>query len=196
MGAVADPDNNYGVYTPDNLYSLNYHLMGAVMQVVQNGGQEALEPGDVVVFSGVAAPLEVGSPPVIQVAKAATANSTAVAGVVYARFNIDAVTGDVGRLHDPVAAENMDATPGGPAEPGDYLLVVVHGPAQVKVNALTGAIQPGDLLASAREAGYAAQAAEINVDGVKSGIPGAVFGKALEPLKDSKALIYVYVTLQ
>jgi hypothetical protein len=75
--------NNYGFYTPDNVYSLNYHLMGAVMQVVQNGGHETLEPGDVAVFDGMATPLEAGGPPMIQVARAASANSSAVAGVVY-----------------------------------------------------------------------------------------------------------------
>ena len=89
---TGNASNNYGLYTPDNIYSLNYHLAGALMQLVQNGGAEPLEPGDLAVFSGMAASLQAGGPPVVQVAKATTAASTAVAGVVYSRFNIAAVT--------------------------------------------------------------------------------------------------------
>jgi hypothetical protein len=47
----------------------------------------------------------------------------------------------------------------GPVPPGEYLLLVVPGPAQVKASALSGAIQPGTLLSSSGEAGYAAEAA-------------------------------------
>ncbi|MCP4544180.1 MAG: hypothetical protein GY832_44275, partial [Chloroflexi bacterium] len=53
-------DHNYGLFTQDNLYSLNTHLLGAEMQVVQNGGSAALEAGDVVVFSGVTTLPETG----------------------------------------------------------------------------------------------------------------------------------------
>ena len=61
-GRTSRVDNNYGLYTPDNLYSLNINLTGAIMHVVQNGGKEALEPGDVAVFSGLSAPMEPGGP--------------------------------------------------------------------------------------------------------------------------------------
>jgi hypothetical protein len=187
--------NNYGVYTPDNLWSLNIHLAGAIMHLAQNGGSEALEPGDVAVFSGVAAPLEAGGPPVVQVARTASANSTAVAGVVYSRFNIKVVTAK--RQSDGQGSEaGQEVTLDGPVPPGEYLLLVVQGPAQVKASALSGAIRPGDLLSSAGQAGYAAKAAEITIEGVKTTVPGAVFGKALEPLDGSQELIYVFVTLQ
>jgi len=192
---TARADNNYGVYTPDNLYSLNYHLMGAVMQVVQNGGAEALEPGDVVVFSGMAAPLDSNTPPVIQVSKATSVSSTAVAGVVNSRFNIQIVTGHRqadGR--DSVASPEV--TPTGVTKPGEYLLLVVQGPAQVKASTLAGAILPGDLLSTAAQAGYAGKATTVNLSGVKTALPGTVFGKALEPLDTGQELIYVYVTLQ
>jgi len=188
-------DNNYGVYTPDNIYSLNYHLMGAVMQVVQNGSTEVLEPGDVAVFSGMAAPLEKNGPPVVQIARATSANSTAVAGVVYSRFNIQVVTGkrqSDGR--DSVAG--LEVPPAGLVPPGEYLLLVVQGPTQVKASALTGAILPGDLLSTGGQVGYAGKAATVSIEGVKTTIPGTVFGKALEPLDADQKLIYVFVTLQ
>ncbi len=193
-GETGRADNNYGLYTPDNLWSLNYHLMGAVMQVVQNGGREALEPGDVAVFSGLAAPLDKNGPPVIQVAKADVANSTAVAGVVYSRFNIQVVTN--GRSDGQGFETGLEITPAGPVPPGEYLLLVVQGPAQVKASALTGAIQPGDLLSSAGTAGHAARAATVTIEGGKTAVPGTVFGKALEPLGEGQKLIYVFVTLQ
>jgi hypothetical protein len=181
--------NNYGFFTPDNLYSLNYNLMGAIMQVVQNSGEKTLELGDVVAFSGIGASLEAGGPPVIQVTGAASADSTAVAGVVYSRFNIEAVTGDPKEL-------NLEVTPEGLVQPGEYMLMVIQGPAQVKASALAGSLQPGDLLSSAGQAGYAGKAAEVTLGGVKTAMPGTVLGKALEPLNEGQAMIYVFVTLQ
>ena len=194
-GETSRTDHNYGFYTPDNLYSLNYHLSGAVMQVVQNGGRESLEPGDVVVFSGIASPLEEGGEPIIQVAKATAANSTAVAGVVYSQFNIGAVTGE--RLPEGQSSgASLAVTLDGPVAPGGYLLVVVQGPVQVKVSALSGIIKPGELLASAGQAGTASKAAQVQTEAGAMAIPGTVLGKALETLEAGQELIYIYVTLQ
>ncbi len=189
-------DHNYGLYTFDNIYSLNYNLAGAVMHVAQNGGDHALEPGDVVIFSGMAAPLEAGGPPVVQVARATGANSTAVAGVVYSRFNIRVATDEAEQSNGQGSGANREVTPPGAVEPGEYLLLVVQGPAQVKASAFASVIQPGDLLSSASEIGYATKAAQVSIEGVKTAMPGTIFGKALEPLETGQKLIYVFVTLQ
>ena len=194
-GRTASADNNYGVYTPDNIYSLNYHLAGALMQLVQNGGAEPLEPGDLAVFSGMAASLQAGGPPVVQVARATTAASTAVAGVVYSRFNIAAVTPERDAMGGAPAGDPEVTLPG-PVPPGQYLLLVVQGPAQVKVDATAGALRPGDLLASAPLAAHAGRAPEITVAGVSSAVPGTVLGKALERWEGGQGQIYVFVTLQ
>jgi hypothetical protein len=188
-GETGLTSHNYGLFTPDNLYSLNYNLMGAVMQVVQNSGEKDLEPGDVVAFGGIGAPLEAGGQPVIQVVEATSADSTAVAGVVYSGFNIEALSAGPEEVVSQITAE-------GSVSPGEYLLVVVQGPAQVKASALTGSIQPGDLLSSAGQAGHAAKATEVTLGDIKAAMPGTVLGKALEPLDEGKALIYVFVTLQ
>jgi hypothetical protein len=188
-GATLAADNNYGFYTSDNLYSLNYHLMGAQMQVVQNGGVTSLETGDVVAFSGIGAPLETDGPPVIEVAGVDAANSTGVAGVVYSRYNIETLTREPEEVVSDVTLE-------GAAAPGEYLLVVVQGPAQVKASALAGPLQPGDLLSSASEAGYAAKATTVTIGGVETAMPGTILGKVLEPLDEGEALIYIFVTLQ
>lgn len=190
-GVTDAGSNNYGLYTPDNIYSLNYHTSGAMMHVMQNGGEDPLETGDVVVFAGLGSPLGTGGPPTIQVVGATAANSAAVAGVVYSGYRIDALTG-------AVSPENVadEVTSGGPVPSGGYLLVVVQGLTQVKVTALGGAIRPGDLLSSAAQAGHAGRATEISLAGTSTPIPGTVLGKALEPLDGGTKSIYVFVTLQ
>ncbi len=195
-GTTGRVDNDYGLYTGDNLYSLNLHLPGAVMQVARNGGHEPLERGDVVVIAGMSEPLSTDMPPIIQVAKAHGANNTAVIGVVASTYAADWLTGG----SDPTGAtapEEIPPNTPGPVAPGEYLLIVVQGPAQVKASALSGSIHAGDLLATAEQDGYAAQAAEVNIAGVQITPPGTVFGKALEPLEMGReGLIYVFVTLQ
>jgi hypothetical protein len=192
-GLTGDAEDNYGLWTPDNIYSLNIHTSGATMQVVQNAGKEDLELGDVVAFSGISAPLESGGPPVIQVVGTTDANSSAVAGVVFSRFNINAVIGKIDPAN-PFSGEEV--TPDGPVAPGEYMLVVVRGPAQVKASTLEGNIQPGDLLSSASQIGFASKATEINVNGINTPTPGTILGKALEPLEAGQKLIYIFVTLQ
>jgi hypothetical protein len=189
-GATDRSDQNYGLYTADNLYSNNYHLTGAVMQVAQNNGEQALVPGDVVVFTGVVAPQEPGGPLVIQVARASGANSPAVAGVVHRRFNLKAVK-EENRQAARTSGRTLDVTLEGPVPPGAHLLLVVQGPARVKASALSGAIQPGDRLSTAAETGAARVAAAS-----AASTAGTVFAKALEPLDAGQdGLIYVYVTL-
>jgi hypothetical protein len=164
------------------------------MQVVQNGGSQPVEPGDVVVFSGLGQPMKNGNL-TIQVALASAAHSTAVAGVVYSRFNVAAVDGSFTAFGPTQGASPETILPGA-AAPGDYLLLVVQGPAQAKVSAQNGAITPGDLLAAGSTNGIAARAAEVEIGGVKIAVPGTVFAKALEPLAQGSQSIMVYVTLQ
>lgn len=196
-GRTSRTDNNYGFYTPDNLFSLNINLAGAVMQVMENGGTEALAPGDVVVFSGINRAVTAVDTPIAQVSSADTANSTAVGGVVFSRFNIDAVDPDL-EVPDDAAQERMaemDVTPPGEVAPGEFLLVVVQGPALVNASALAGDIQPGDLLSTSGAGGVAAKAATVTLDGLETTVPGTVFAKALESVSDAQDMIYVYVTL-
>jgi hypothetical protein len=190
-GRTSRSDNNYGLYSPDNLYTRNINMAGALMSVAENGGETPLEPGDVVVFSGISQPLSTNGSPVIQVAAPTEANSPAVAGVVYSRFNIE-VTADDDRDPDP----DLEVTPAGAVQPGEFLLLVVQGPAQVRASASGGSIQPGDLLATGGNAGLAGRAEMMSVAGVETAVPGTVFAKALEPLGEGQDFIYVFVTLQ
>jgi len=198
-GRTNRSDNNYGFYTPDNLFSLNINVAGAVMAVMQNGGVGPLSPGDVVVFSGITDGEVAFDAPIVQVSKVGAAHSTAVAGVVHSRFIIDAIDPELesadGSIQSDMAA--VEVTPAGSASPGEYVLVVIQGPAQVNASALDGErIRPGDLLSAGSTAGTAGRAATVMVDGVETAVPGTVFAKALESLADGQARIYVYVTLQ
>lgn len=197
-GRTNNANNNYGFYTPDNLYALNYNLAGAMMQVMQNGGDEPLSPGDVVLFSGINQAVTAVDAPIVQVRKAAAAHSTAVAGVVFSGFNIAAVDPNLesaeGIINGEAAA--MAVTPAGSVAPGEYLLVVVQGAAQVKIDAGSGNIQPGDLLSSSDAAGLAGKAEMVLISGVETAVPGTIFGKALESADGTQEMLYVYVTLQ
>lgn len=190
-------DHNYGVYTGDNLYSLNYHSLGAAMQIVQNGDAASLEQGDLVVIAGLGhSPVE--GAPLMRVRKAGEANSTGVLGVVFSSYAAawldDLAARDRTGATGP--AEPVADAQSGPIAPDEYLLIVVRGPCLVKADASTDPVQVGDLLASGSQAGHAARAGQITVDGRTLAIPGAVFAKALEPLADGQKLIYSYVTLQ
>jgi len=217
-GSTSRGDNNYGLFTLDNIYSLNYHLTGAVMQVAQNTGVEALRPGDVVAFRGIRRlrtgdeyadePLwarKLGTP-VVRVAKASVVNGTGVAGVVFSRYQVAA------EPVEPIATDEQWATsksrwetewmggdwppitPSGPVPPGELMLVVVHGPAEVRVEPYLGSVEPGDLLVVGDISGHAAKAL-VGGDG---GAPptGAVFAKALEAVDPDRETIYAFVTLQ
>jgi hypothetical protein len=171
-------------------------MLGAITQVAQNGDTQSLERGDVVVIAGMGESAAEGAPPLIRVRKAREVNSTGVIGVVASTYAAEWLMTET----DPTGASSGDrsiplAGPG-PIAPGDYLLLVVQGPAQVKASALAGAIQPGDLLSSAGLEGHAARATTVTVEGVRTAAPGTVFGKALEPLGEGQKLIYVFVTLQ
>ena len=196
-GRTSRTDNNYGFYTPDNFFSLNVQMAGALMQVTQNGGSAPLAQGDVVVFSGINRSVTGVDGPVVRVSRADVANSTAVAGVVFSRFNLEALDPELQSTDVAQGAgAEIEVTPAGDAAPGEYLLVVVQGPALVRTSALgTTDIRPGDLLSTAGGGG-ATRAARLTMDGVEAAQPGTVFAKALEPAGDPDDLIYVYVTLQ
>lgn len=218
-GRTDRTDNNYGLYTPDNLYSLNYNLTGAVMQVAHNGGDEVLEAGDVVEFRGISLPKDEGpldgeadagvaAPrvPIVQVALAREESSATIAGVVFSRFNIDAVDDseelpfaksedldeDLARKRGTNAG--LEVTPSGPVSPGEYLLVVVQGPARVKASATVDAIGAGDdlVVGHGYDSGRAVMA--DSVLSAKSLHRPSILGAALQPLAAGEDTIYAYVS--
>jgi hypothetical protein len=189
------------------------------MIIAQNGGDTALEPGDVVTVVGIARePTEFYARPVLLVRKADAASSQGVVGVAEGRYVTQLVTKEQERLEtryedvaDPerqgepelvpvhemvveeIVVEDAHATTE-PAAPGDYLTVVYRGLAQVKVDASAGAIEVGAPLLAAGDSGYALAAQPALEAGFISA--GAIVGKALEPLESGEGLIWVLVDLQ
>lgn len=198
-GRTSRTDNNYGLYTPDNLYAANATVAGTLTQVMQVSGDAPVAPGDVVVFSGIDRGHAVLDGPMIQVRRADRVHSTAVAGVVQSRFNLEAVNPALGSPDgdDLAAPAAVEVTPAGDAAPGEYVLVVVQGPALVRTAQLGGeTIMAGDLLAVGTAEGAAGRAPLLSANGVETAVPGTVFAKALESPTTEDGLIYVYVTLQ
>jgi hypothetical protein len=116
-----------------------------------------------------------------------------VVGVVYRRFVVEAGVKTVRGEEQETWRTRSDP---GPVAPGDYLLIVALGPAQVKVSAPAGGIRPGDLLTAAG-AGLAAKAEALQVNGVSFYPAGLSIGKAMEPLDGaSEGLAWVWVTLR
>ncbi len=221
-GRTSRTDNNYGLYTPDNLFSSNYNLLGAVMQVAYNDSGAEIEVGDVVVFDGILKPEErrftkSGDPapsafndePVVKVARAAGDSRGMVAGVVFSRFDLDAVDDsdlieyDTEGVDDPLkrfreaypSDQERPITPPGAVAPGEYLLVVVQGPAKVRANGTEFAIKTGDRLGVGSDPGFAIALAgdQRKAAPENSGRPQFV-GAALEPLTTGQEMIYAFVS--
>ena len=165
-----------------------YTLLRANRTLVVNGGDETLEPGDVVAISGVAKPLEDGGEPMLAVCKANGATDTAVVGVVAQAMRVQ----EVKRPHDPPGEKSVDVqSVEGSIPPGGYLTIVSHGlvPA-VKVTALKAeSLRVGDLLTPAAVPGKV-QRAEAQYPS------GTILGKVAGSYDPKTGTVPVFVTLQ
>jgi len=111
-----------------------------------------------------------------------------VAGVVYSHFDAEEQVEEVerdGKVETRTSLRSRSAK--GAVAPGDYLLLIVLGQAQVRASAAAGSITPGDLLAVGGE-GQAARMAGAYT-------PGTLLGTAMEALDAAQGseLIWVMV---
>lgn len=191
---TTDVSYNYGIYTPDNLYSLNVHAKGAYMQVVQNAGTDPLEIGDVVAFAGVGSTDEADDTPIALVKRATKNSGSAIAGVVFSRYQCDT---QVTKKSSVAPDESQDTgerahSLHGPAQPNDALLLVTHGLARVKASAMDQSIEIGDPLAWNIDSGRVIPIKDM----IFHKTPGLTraFATALEPLTSGEDQIYVFVS--
>jgi len=181
-------DHLWGFNTPDAIWSGSTLASGGpLMFVAQNDGDSNLERGDVVAVSDMGAPIGESDTPAPLVQRVDTLQPSPIFGVVYSRFalmeKIEQVEqeGQV-EQHTTLRAESTE----GPAAYGEYLLVVVLGAAQAKVESFSGDLYPGALL-------------KIDTDdratAVDSDIPvGAIVGTAMQaPEAAQDGLIWVLV---
>jgi hypothetical protein len=152
-----------------------------------NEGPEPLETGDVVVITGFDEPVG-GDIPVIRVRKATEEESTGVAGVVDQPFTVETGPKDEGQTIAKPATKTANLAEHTAIESGEYLSIVTLGAFKaIKVDASYGAIQPGDLLVTSPNPGYAMRTDDPRM--------GTVIGKSLSELSEGTGTIPVLVTL-
>jgi hypothetical protein len=149
---------------------------GYVSDIVLNVDDEPLEPGDLVEITGSGDPV-LGDIPVILVRKTRTAGSRAVLGPIACALEVEE-SEKLQAEHPTQGADGGEhavyriARAAGSVASDEYAHVVTLGAFKmIKVDASYGAIQPGDLLVSSPNPGYAMRDDDPKV--------GTVIGKAL-----------------
>ncbi len=169
-----------GIYSAGGYWSLRADRL-----LVVNGGDETLEPGDVVALAGVVeSPF--GGEPLLAVRKADAAHASAVVGVAVQAMRLEI------KEVEPGAGGSLDVQPvEGNITPKGYLDIVTGGlvPA-VKVDVPAGGLEIGDLLTVSSTPGRAQKAGA----GVES--TGAILGKVAGPLDVEHGTVPVFVVLQ
>lgn len=178
-----------GVYI-DGTLAVTGSKSGFIVDIAVNDGPLPLETGDVVVITGHGDPI-MGEIPLVRVRKAESAESPGVVGVVDQPFEVPISNASEaiqrGVLPKP-AAEIARIHAGSAIETGQYLTIVTLGSYRaLKVDATYGAVQPGHLLVSSENPGYAKRA-----DNPRA---GTIIGKSLGELSQGTGIIPVMVTL-
>ena len=215
IGWTDDANHDWGVWTSDDVSALGYYYSKGLSFFAQNGSDVELQPGDLVVVVGIAAPLPDSDVPVMLVRQADLASASGIVGVVEKAVRFETVTkpGTTYELTEipDLEGEKVDQVyvrqPGerhftepskvdGPVAPGGAMVLMVQGLVQMKVNASAGAIEPGDLL-TAGDGGFARKAQPVTIEGQASLYQaGTLVGKALEPWAEGQGLIWVLVDLR
>jgi hypothetical protein len=197
-----NPDDSYAVYAQGDIYGTDDLVLadslyvgglatfsggkvGYVVDIAQNDDAVSLEPGEVVVISGVGQAV-VGDIPVIKVRRATAGEAGAVVGVVDQHYRpLHTKIQPAGHAEKKVES----AVDNGVISPGEYLTVVTLGAFKaIRVDAAYGAITPGSLLVASPRPGYAMRATSPQ--------PGTIIGKALGALETGTGIIPLILTLQ
>jgi hypothetical protein len=187
-----DSPNGYGVYSEGDCYvegdlTVTGGKTGYVADIIMNGDNEPLWPGDLVEIVWYSEPV-VGEIPVAVVCKARSVASTSVLGPIECAVDVrpnERADGHPGQAEGP-ASSRVRGTAGA-VEPGCYGRVVTLGLYKgIKVDASYGPIYPGDLLVSSPTPGCA-----MASDDPKA---GTIVGKALGALDKGVGEIPVFVS--
>jgi hypothetical protein len=185
---TANASGEWALYTVDNISAGNV-TASAYSLVVQVTGEDPLSPGDVVAVSGVTEPLPGSATPLPLVRLADAISNSGVIGVVESRMVWEVAPGKESE------GEMSMHSAEGPAQPGEYVSLVVYGVAQVRV-APTIQIAPGDRLTSSDLAGLARPLMTQDVNGMVIVEGAPVIGIALSAPVAGQDTIPVFVTLR
>jgi hypothetical protein len=184
-GVYGDTNTSgYGLYTPDNLY-VGGSCTGCLMTfLAHNASLEMLRPGAVVTVSGVGPVLQGHTTPILEV-RPATIDDASILGVVYMRGEFYAANDDQSREEAGDSVQPVE----GDVAPGDYLLVVTSGLAQVRIALVRTGLSPGQGLTIGNAAGLATLAGPD----ARSGI---IFARAMEAQPDENGLLWAMIDTQ
>jgi hypothetical protein len=184
---TAQAAGEWALYTVDKIEAANVTLHSLTL-VAQVTGAEALTAGDVVAVSGAADPLPGTLQPLALVSRASGAEA-GVIGVVESRMVWEVAPGK------EAEGEMSLHSAAGPAQPGDYVSLIVMGVTQVKIDP-AATITAGDRLVAADLPGLARALQTRQIEGmvVTEGAP--VIGIALAAPAEGQATIPVFVTLR
>ncbi|MCC6190694.1 MAG: DUF2190 family protein [Anaerolineales bacterium] len=185
---TANASGEWALYSVDNVQAGNVLASGFSL-LAQVTGPAALELGDVVAVAAAGKPMPGGTDSLPLVRLADSAEHTGLIGVVSQRM--------VWALAPGKEDEGAMAMQGaeGPAEPGDYVMLVVAGVAQVKV-APGAPITAGERLTADGLPGHTRALQTRIIEGMRVTEGAPVIGVALETPAEGQATIAVYVNLR
>ncbi len=192
-GVSAETDNEfheYGIYTTDKMFATYGYEPAKLNTFCKNNGTKILEKGDLVSIHGnyeslVLDTSENGTLPVIGIAQTNSVNPASIVGVVEHRVALQ----DEIDERDQSINKSFRQTPGDIA-PGDYLSIVVLGPADVKISEKLPFIS-GTCLTTG-ENGGARSVRTTEVNGIVLAENIGILGKAMEDSNGS-GMIKVFV---
>lgn len=184
---TANSDGFWALATPDKIFAGGGYFTSLTL-IAQVAEGEALTAGDLVAAVGLGVPLLTTNNPVPQVRRASEQGFSGVIGVVEGRMTLQPEPGKAGLLTLQKAE--------GPAQPGEYVALTVYGVAQVKAQAVTDVIVPGQRLTAAQQPGTARLLRTETLNGMVVSEGAPVIGVALAPVDPATGLVPVFVTLR
>ena len=178
----------WALYTVDNIEAGNV-LANAYSLVAKVTGPDALTIGDVVAVGGLADPIPGSTNSLPYVRLADDVEFTGVIGVVEKHMVYELAPGK--EAEGEMSMHSAD----GPAQPGEYVSIIVFGVAQVKVDSKAN-ISPGDRLTASSLAGAARTLKTETINGMVVTEGAQVIGIALAAPVEGQDMIPVFITLR
>jgi hypothetical protein len=185
---TAEAAGEWALFTVDNIEAGNV-VANAYSLIAKVTGDSPLTAGDVVAVTGMADPIPGGTNPLPMVRLADGEEFAGVIGVVEKRMVYELAPGK-----EAEGAMSMHSADG-PAQPGDYVSLIVFGVAQVKIDP-NAVIAPGDRLTASSLAGLARVLKTETLNGMVVTEGAQVIGIALTAPVEGQDTIPVFITLR
>jgi len=202
-GIYASTENDdfyYGLYTPNDIRADNVSA-NSISLVAQVSGDEALQAGDIAAAAGVTSIEESGEALLPQVVGVNATNGAAVIGVVESRMVLEEIGPERDGAEDAgTVAEAFDREPRlrraeGPAQPGEYVSLIIYGVTYVRVDP-AATVESGMRLTAADVEGTVRPLVTTTVDGTRLTEDAPVVGIALAAPEPGSDLVPVFVTIR